>query len=970
MARRISSQTLIGRQSELDALLSGIARTPSVFLVTGEAGIGKSRLVDELARRATGVRVLRGQCVDFAGAELPYAPLAEAIRDATSEVVAAAAQTLPAGVRAQLGLLVPALTTDALADASPIAGADARMLEHLRAFLRAVTRVEPVLLIVEDVHWADQSTRDFLLYLARTVRDERLTVVISHRRDRDGGSSLPALRLCPAVETIELEPLPQADIARQIEAILNQPVDASILRRISERSQGNPFYVEELLATPDGLAGRLPAALSSALLTRVEGLTAETRRLLDVLSAFGRPVSEDLLAAAAAIREPRFSRCLRAAADAYLISEHAHGTLGFRHALTREAVYGALLPGERRQLHTAVAQALEGGDTAELARHWLEAGAAEPAVEACLLAGAAAMELYAFAQARAHYETALAWWARAGRSADAAADVWALAARAAACEGDQQRALEHTRAGLASLGPDPAPAAAARFHEQLGRYEKWDLDGSLARYREALRLLPPEPSAARARLLADEAMALMFMVRWDEARAGCDQALAAAAAADARAEEGYARANLGLLLACLGEFTAAEAHLLTARQIAEELRRPEDVARAYLNHGEALRLSGDVAAALEVMRRGEALAEELGVTASYGRFISISAAADEFDLGEWEAAARRLAGIDEASLVASEQLLFDAVAARLAAARGEFVAAAQRLDGVLDGLDESVPTELVAYIGAVATEVAVLHGDPVEARGLLDVALRKIGPRQDRQYTAWLLSAGVRAEADLAELAHGRLAKETAIARAAELLAALEQRLTRAGEGPAPVAALAHLALARAELARAQGDAAPGRWGEAVAAWDALAQPYLATYARVRWARSLLVEAGRRPAAAALLDEARAFSEPRGAQSLSAAIDELARHARLTSQRFVREVDAAPEPWRAFGLTSREVEVLKLLELGITNEEIGARLFISHRTVGVHVSRILTKLDVPNRTLAAVTARRLGIVGEALSRPA
>jgi DNA-binding CsgD family transcriptional regulator/tetratricopeptide (TPR) repeat protein len=986
MRRRISSSALIGRREELAVLLDGVTRaaaaSPSVFLVSGDAGIGKSRLIDELERLATDSLVLRGACVDFAGAQLPYAPIIGALRAVDGDAVAAAALSLPAVVQTELGLLVPALTPpDVAFDQTPTPGADARMHEHLLALLRVLGRTVSVLLIVEDLQWADQSTRDFLLLLARTVREDRLAVVLSNRHGVAAQATLEgeprpdalrtflaALRLCPTAEALELEPLSETDVAVQVEAILGEPAAPDVLQAVSARSQGNPFYVEELLATPGGLSGRLPPTLLTALLTRVEGLSADCRELLTVLSAFGRPVRQPQLAAAAAIDEPALSRCLRAAADAYLIAEYPQGELGFRHALTREAVYDELLPGERQQRHGAVARALvasgEASDPGELARHWLEAGDAHAALTASLRAAAAAMEVYAFSQASEHYATALKLWPRAGERTERLADVLALAAEAAACEGDHERALEHCQAGLESLGSSAEPATQAWFHERLGRYQVWDLNHSLDCYQEALRLLPATPSAARARLHANEALALMFMVRWEEARNRCDLALAEAAAAGAKAEEGYTRAILGLLLAYLGDFAGSETHLRAARHVAEEHGRPEDVARVYLHHGEALRLSGDVAAALEMMRLGEAMAERLGVTASYGRFISISAAADLFDLGEWDDAEQKLAATEDTPLVRSEQVLFDAVAGRLAAARGDVKTAKAKMERSLCGLDDRVPTELVAYIGAVAAEVAVLGDAPELARAEVGAALRRIGARGDRVYTPWVLAAGVRAEAELAEIARARHAPdaaETAVANAERLFAMLETRLERPGEGPPPAVALAHLALARAELARVHAKAAPERWADAVAAWDALSQPYPATCARVRWAEALLCSAGNRPTATAVLEEARAFSEPRGAKLLCREIDDLARRARLTLRKETHTDPPATEPWRDLGLTVRELEVLRLLPLGITDEEIAARLFISHRTVGVHVGHILSKLDVPNRGRAANVAQRLGI---------
>ena len=209
-------------------------------------------------------------------------------------------------------------------------------------------------------------------------------------------------------------------------------------------------------------------------------------------------------------------------------------------------------------------------------------------------------------------------------------------------------------------------------------------------------------------------------MRWDEARELAERALVVAQEAGADAEEGFARSVLGLVLAYLGEFETAEAHLEEARRIGEALERPEDASRAYVHLGEVRRLRGDLPGALEVMAAGLEAARRLGVEASYGRYFALNAASDEYELGHWDAAQERIDRLAGASLTWSETLLHLTVSGQLAAARGEFEPARAWLDEASGQLRESSATEWTAYVAACVVELLLTAGEAEQALATAD----------------------------------------------------------------------------------------------------------------------------------------------------------------------------------------------------------------------------------------------------------
>jgi DNA-binding CsgD family transcriptional regulator len=883
---RVSSQTIVGRDGPLRQLDDALAATPQIVLVTGEAGVGKTRLVQELERRARGrgFLVLHGESIEFGGEDFPFAPLAAALRD-QSEL----AELLPAGASGQYG--------------------KARLCELVLDLLAGLGHV---LLVLEDLHWADRSTRDFLAFAGRRLRDEQLAIVATHRTG-ELPPGHPLRRLLteltrrPIVTRLDLSPLDRDAVALQLEAIAGGPVPARLADELHARSGGNPFFVEELFA-----ARRDDAVLSDTVLARVRRLSPPAQRLITVLAAAGGPADEAALEPIV----PELGPALREALDAGLVVEG----VALRHGLIGEVIYDTLVAGERTELHRELAEALAatGASAARLADQWHRAGDRDAAFAASLAAADEAEAVYAYPEARRHLERALEL------SDGDRLELLSRAAQAARFDGDRERALELGRQALDRLDATDQPERAARLYERLGEYESWDDRAALAYYEQALALLPAEPSPERSRLLAAQGHALMGLRRWEEARVHCEAALA----------QGYEAAGLtlGLVLAYLGDFEAGERALRRALAATEG----EDAARAHVHLGELQRLAGRHAAALETMLAGERFAAGRGLRGTFGHFMFVNAADDLMRLGRWDEAETRMQDAERMDLGVTAGAMHRATAGQLHALRGESEPARRHLTLALELAGEGLPGEFVVPIHTAWAALALAAGDAAEARRQVASGL---GEDRDPLYTPALHWLGVRAEAELGEPD-----------AAAALLADLDELV--ADSAPAPDA-LAHRATAAAELSRARQQPEPALWQQAVDAWDDLAEPYPAAYARFRAAEALL-GSGRRDGAGSLLGAANATAVELGALPLREQVEALARRARL-------RLDPRPEPVEESLLTRRETDVLRLLADGLTNKQIAERLFISEKTVGTHVAHIFAKLDVHTRVEAASRAQALGV---------
>ena len=769
LGARVTSQVMFGREEPLrvlEATLGDAAEgRPRLALVAGEAGVGKTRLLQalETAARGRGFAVLHGECIEFGGEQLPYAPITAALRTLPPEWLSDAVGDMPAQAREWLTNLLPyAASTATPATAGNASGllGQARLYEAVLELVARLARERAALLLaLEDLHWADRSTLALLTFLARNLGAERITVVATYRAEESPAQTpLPPLvaelRRRPNVVALALGPLGPDDAARQLETIAGRPLSATLVGELHARSGGNPFFLEELYAArADAASGAVPKSLADAVLLRVGRLDEAAGRLLALVAAAGGRISFELLERLVAPAE--LPAAFRSAVDAgILVREADDRGVCFRHALMGEVIYDELLPPERAKLHRGIAEALlatAGAPASQLAVQWYRAGAFEDVLAASVTAGLEAAQLYAFSEARTHLERSLELWDTVGRAPPALgidkAELLSRAAQAARFTGDQSRAVELALAAVGEVDPAREPVRAALLYERLGEHHFWDDERALEYYGRALALLPRDAGAERTRLLAAEGHALMGLRRLAEARERCEAALGMAADAGATALEAQARTTLGVVLGFLGDGATGEAHLRRALELSQAAAPGEATARAYLHLGEVLRLRGDHAAALEAMVEGAGAAERLGMRESFGHFMYVNAIDDLLRLGRWDDAEARIAGAERMALSLTAAALRHASAAHLYALRGEAVEARSHLDHAARLAANGLPSEFVAPLQVAAATLSLAEGDPDTARRCVDDG---IAVAADALYTPPLLWLGTHAEADIA----------------------------------------------------------------------------------------------------------------------------------------------------------------------------------------------------------------------------
>jgi DNA-binding CsgD family transcriptional regulator/tetratricopeptide (TPR) repeat protein len=988
-----SSPTFVGRVEELLTLEAAKGRAadgePAVVLVGGEAGVGKTRLVAELTSRwdaDDGTRVLAGGCVPVGDGALPYAPIVEALRALVADVGVNEVRGLVGRSWPELARLLPALGEPDRTILSDRA-AQARLFELVLGLLGRLGEQAPLVLVVEDLHWADRSTRDLLAFLVRNLRRERLLLVVTYRNDESGqqrlGPYLAELDRGGRVERMELPRLDRAETGAQLVGILGAAPAADLVEEVFARSEGNPFFTEELLAAVRVGSGALPATLRDLLRGRVQALPQRSLDLLAVVAVAGRRVPHRLLARVAGLDEPDLVDALRVVVDhQLLVTRPGEDGYEFRHALLGEVIDADLLPGQRTRLHAGYARALTDQPelagtppavaAAELAAHWDAAGEPTRAQPAWVAAGLAAEHARAFAEAHQHFARALELWDQVpdpGRPAGLdRVDLLARTADVAACTGAVQRAVELLEDALAQVDPAAEPIRAAVLLARLGdhRWVAGDEAGALAAFEQAERLLAAAPaSAERARVLAAHAYALLLSLRSEEARPRCEEAITVARAVGARAEEARGLRVLAGCLGSLGDEERAIALGLEARNIAEEVGDAETVMSTYVIVDSSLGLLGRERDALDDAQQGYQRARDLGLEHAMGSYVAVNVANSLLDLGRWaecERLARELLAGDTWDAFGRHRAL-----GLLLTRRGEFAEARDHLH-LARRLSPSFfggPT----WWGPV--ELALWEGSDDEAGAAVAEGLRWCAERDPDgtllQRTSRWYALALRLEADRAERAAARRApKEVAAARrrAAPVLATLD----RLAAAPTPQAGYpwvtGQLLLARAEQSRLEGRSDPERWRAAAAAWERLEHPFDAAYARFREAEALLAGGAFRKQAETVLRVAHQTTVALGAGPLWREIELLAQRGRLHLQEpmdTAASTEAPPSPAASLGLTRREVEVLALVAEGRTNRQIGQALFITPKTASVHVSRILAKLGVAGRGEAAAVAHRLGL---------
>jgi DNA-binding NarL/FixJ family response regulator len=970
---------------------------PAAALIGGEAGVGKTRLIGGFATaaRTAGARVLTGGCLELGADGLPFGPFTAMLRDLVREIGADdIAGMLPGGSRAtrELARLLPELAGDRAADgggagtpggagtsggagtetSTQTAGeARARLFEEFLTLLERLAAQRPLVLVMEDAHWADRSSRDLIAFLIGYQRAlHNVLIIVTFRSDELHRTHplrplLAELARIDWVERTELPRLSRGQAEELAAAVLGRFPDQALTDSLYLRAEGNPLFIEELLACSDGCAD-ISDSLGDLLQQAVRRLPDDTQEMLRVASAGNGSISHALLAMVTGGTEDELIAAIRPAVAANVLVTNADG-YEFRHALIREAVHEDLLPGEHSQVHTRFALAIDaepalvsdGRAEIEKAHHWYRAHNTPGALTSAWQASMRASRTVANAERLALLARVLELWDQVPDAAERiGADhvrVLEEAVATALDAGEHQRGLAFTESALAELDEDAAPIRVAMLLSQRHTFRRdLGLPESMADLDRALCLVPEAVSKpARTQLL----LAAVRHGCHDEGPhfgAWAEEALRLGREAGDRDAEAQALAAMAVVEAGpLGQAASGSEALrliAQARTIAQQAGAYQPVLKLVVYESHLLCGAGEYGRAAEVAQQGIADAERHGLARTRGAFLAINRAEPLLYLGRWDEAVDVAEGALDLAPPPLTRVGLWILRASIALARGDVATAARRaaasrsvLSGVRYDDQEHLPQALLDIELSLATE-GPTAAVAVAAEAFQPYDLSASSPRY-----VWplLVIAAAVAEQAPGDASSALLCRLRTLAEKLQVSGPVQRawQLSYAavdpqadtdsdtdGAGDAARAAVPRLAAADA----------------AVAAWEALGQPYQTALALVGAARAALSGPAGREVAAVRLRRAAPIAERLGARPLAEQIAGLARQA--TGAGTGRD---------CLGLTSREFEVLRLVAAGQSNREIAAALFISPKTASVHVSNILAKLGTATRTEAAARAHSL-----------
>ena len=704
--------------------------------------------------------------------------------------------------------------------------------------------------------------------------------------------------------------------------------------------------------------------------------------------------------------EPDLQAGLHEAHEYGFVIPRPDGRLELRHELIAGAIEADLLPHQRRRHHEALAEALA-DRPAEALPHWRAANRPEAALDAAIAAATLADQLDSPADGLAAREIALELGGADGPDRAEVGQLLIRAGEVALAAGRPDRALAYLEGATARFGERLDRATVAGLHEALGRVARTlgDHERAISEHRRAAASVPPEPTVLRARVLASLAQTLMLQGLFAEAARTAQTAIEAAreAGPDGRAIEGHATCTLGIARAWGADPADAIGLLEAARAIARSIGHADDTFRATLNLATGLTLLGRREDAIEVTRGAIEEARRDGLEVAYGNALRGNIAEGLFLVGRWDEARDTIRTALEWSPAPEAFADASVTAAMLEVETSVDERAASLLGWRPLQLERAPDPQLEVPATRAAASFALWRGDVDDARRAAELGWSLVRRAEDWALTARMASTYLEVQAAILADAHERRALSEisgARQRARRVLQETEAVLRASGVPPEAASrseAEANVATARAYFARIDGHDDALLWERVATAWERVGEPYQVARARWRQAEALLpapdARHGRAAAREPLLEAVRIARGLR-ARPLLRALETLARRSLITlppdpevphgdaaglpiggtraadltqsptgpvAEAFVGVLEV-PRPEAAFGLSARELEVLGLIILGRTNREIGEHLFISQKTVGVHVGKILSKLGVSGRVEAAMVAVRLDLV--------
>jgi DNA-binding CsgD family transcriptional regulator len=1023
MSRRGTSPVLVGRATEMAALEAAFETVrqggPAALLIGGEAGVGKTRLITEFTERArtSGAQVLAGGCLELGADGLPFGPFTAMLRDLVRETGAErVAGMLPGGGRAirELARLLPELAS-ASALASTPAGAEpdwpptgsatagearARLFEEFLTLLERLAEQRPLLVVIEDAHWADRSSRDLIAFLIGYQRAMRnVLIVVTFRSDELHRTHplrplLAELARIDWVERTELPRLTRGQAEELATAVLGRTPDRLQTDALYKRAEGNPLFTEELLACPDGCE-EIPGSLADLLLQAVRRLPEDTQELLRVASAGSGSTSHALLAKVTGQTEDQLNSVIRPAVTGNVLVTTADGYT-FRHALIREAVHEDLLPGEHSGMHTRYALAIEadpalvanGRADIEKAHHWYSAHNTPEALTSAWQASAQASRAVAHAERLVLLARVLELWDQVADAAERIGGdhvrVLEEAATAASDAGEGQRGLAFVESALGQLDESTAPVRVAMLLRQRHMFRRaiaqtGDLADEMADLDRALEMVPESvDKKARTLLLIAAAHAGCHVAR-PEYKHLAEEALRLSREDGDLDAEAQALAVLAMIEAGQSALATPDSEpfrlLAQARTTAQRAGAYQPLADLVIYESHLLCGAGEYEDAASVARQGIADAERHGLARTFGTFLAINVAEPFLSLGRWDEAVEVAERALDLAPPALTRANLSMLCASIALARGDVGTATRRLAAsraVLSGVRFDDQYHLPQAMIDIQLKLAAEGPSAAAAQACAELSRYDLSAASSPRYAWPLLTVAAYAAVSAADSAADEdgsvlLDQFRAIAEKLDVFGPVQRawQLTFAALVPPD------------DSDRQQRLAA---WDAAAAAWNALGQPYETALTLRSAARAALAAGGGREPAAGRLRRAAELAAGLRAAPLTGQITALALRAGISlgvpgsagtgSSRDERgdANDDGRVKAAELGLTAREFEVLRLVAAGQSNREIAEALFISPKTASVHVSNILGKLGATTRTEAAAKALALRLFDVPVTR--